>query len=247
MTSHDTLMGGTVRLAQQHSGHRSGIEPVLLAAIVPARPGQRVLEGGTGAGAGLLCLARRVPGISGVGLELDAAMAELARANFAANAASELANAASELSVLEGDLALTLPDGLFDHAMANPPWHNPAATHSPDPVRALARHARPGLMALWARQLAQSLRHRGTLSFITGAGTLSECLAAFTEAGCGSHVVVPLWPRAGRAAKLVLLQGVRGGRGPSRVLSGLVLHDSDAGYTEAADAVLRGGAMLSTT
>lgn len=232
-------MGGTVRLAQPRHGHRSGIEPVLLAAIVPARVGQRILEGGTGAGAGLLCLAQRVAGISGVGLELDAVMAALARANFAASAASEL-------SVLEGDLALTVPDGVFDHAMANPPWHDAAATQSPDPVRALARHARPGLMALWAQQLAQRLRHRGTLSFITGAGTLTECLAAFTQAGCGSHVVMPLWPRAGRPSKLVLLQGVRGGRGPSRVLPGLVLHDARDGYTEAADAVLRGGAMLST-
>jgi tRNA1Val (adenine37-N6)-methyltransferase len=240
VTSENTLMGGTVRLVQAQSGHRSGIEPVLLASIVPARPGQRILEGGTGVGAGLLCLAHRVPGIEGIGIEMESATAALARANFEMNAASGLA-------VLEGDLEHVAADGVFDHAMANPPWHNPAATHSPDPTRALARHARPGLMAVWARQLAQGLRHRGTLSFITGAGTLSECLAAFTEAGCGSHVVVPLWPRAGREAKLVLLQGVRGGRAATRVLPGLVLHGRDGGYTEAADAVLRGGAMLSTT
>lgn len=239
MTSQNTLMGGAVRLAQAQSGHRSGIEPVLLAAIVPARPGQRILEGGTGAGAGLLCLARRISGISGVGIELDPTAAALARANFDLNDANGL-------SVLEGDLALVSPEGAFDHAMANPPWHNPAATQSPDASRALARHARPGLMATWARNLAQGLRHRGTLSFITGAGTLSECLAAFTEAGCGSHVVMPLWPRLGREAKLVLLQGVRGGRGPTRMHPGLVLHDQAGAYTEAADAVLRGGAMLST-
>eukprot|EP01037_Dinobryon_pediforme_P013708 gene13707-13824_t len=232
-------MGGAVRLRQMKSGHRSGIEPVLLAAIVPARSGQAILEGGTGAGAALLCLHRRVPGITGTGIEKDADAAALARENFAANEATGL-------GVLEADLAQTLPEGRFDHAIANPPWHNPAATLSPDPARALARHARPGLMALWAKRLAENLRHHGTLSFITGAGTVSECLAAFSEAGCGSHLIHPLWPKAGREAKLVLLQSINGGRGPSRILPGLVLHREDGAYTEAAEAVLRGGQPIPT-
>jgi tRNA1(Val) A37 N6-methylase TrmN6 len=240
VSSDTTLLGGVIRLAQPEAGHRSGIEPVLLAALVPARRGQRILEGGTGAGAALLCLAQRVPDLAGFGIEQEPRMAALARANF-------IANNRPSLQVLEGDLARVEVPGLFDHAMANPPWHTPDATLSPDPIRALARHARPGLMALWASRLAANLRHRGTLSFITGAGTLSECLAAFTAAGCGSHIILPLWPRAGQACKLVLLQGVRGGKGPTRLLPGLVLHTQGSAYTEAAEEVLRGGHALKTT
>lgn len=238
MSETDTLLGGTVIHAQGPDGHRSGIEPVLLAAFVPARPGQRVLEGGTGAGAALLCLARRVAGIVGVGLEKDPDQALRARRNFSLNGFDGL-------SVVEGDLAEVAAEGVFDHAMANPPWHGPLSTQSPDAARALARQARPGLFALWAKRLSLGLRHRGTLSFVTGAGTASECLAGFTAAGCGSHSILPLWPRAGRPAKLVLLQGVRGGRGPTRILPGLVLHADGGGYTDAAEAVLRGGEGLS--
>ncbi|MDE2577133.1 MAG: SAM-dependent methyltransferase, partial [Rhodospirillales bacterium] len=62
--------------------------------------------------------------------------------------------------------------------------------------------------------------------------------------GCGSLAVLPLWPRPGRAAKLVLLRAVRGGRGPSEMLPGLVLHRADGGFTAEAEAVLRGGAAL---
>jgi tRNA1(Val) A37 N6-methylase TrmN6 len=233
----DHLLGGRVILHQSESGHRSGIEPVLLAAFVPARRGERVLEGGTGAGPALLCLARRVAGISGLGIERNPAMAALARRNISANALPDL-------TVLEGDLAEVAPEGRFDHAMANPPWHEPASTGSPDAARALARQARPGLMTEWARALATPLRHRGTLSFITSAATLSECLAGFTEAGCGSHVILPLWPRQGQPAKLVLLQAVRGGRAATRLLPGLVLHAEGGGYTEACEAVLRGGGKL---
>ena len=44
-----------------------------------------MLEAGTGAGAALLCLTARVPGVYATGVEMDAAMAELAAANAEAN------------------------------------------------------------------------------------------------------------------------------------------------------------------
>ncbi len=234
----DTLLGGRVIHRQRSHGHRSGIEPVLLAASVPAKPGQRVLEAGTGSGAALLCLAARVAGISGIGIEQDSELAALARENIAANSLADL-------NVNHADLADFSADMPFDHAMANPPWYAPRATPSPDAARAVARQAQEGLFELWAKSLARCLRHRGTITFIVHAGVVSECLSAFTEAGCGSHAIMPLWPRAGREAKLVLLQAVRGGRGPTRILPGLVLHAQDAPYTEAAAHVLRGGQALS--
>ena len=133
--SFDSLLGGRVQHAQAADGHRTGIEPVLLAAFVPARSGERVLEGGTGAGAALLCLASRVPGVLGLGLELNAEQATRARENFALNGFGGL-------TVVHGDLAAIELEDAFDHAMANPPWHTPSATASPDGARALARQAR---------------------------------------------------------------------------------------------------------
>jgi tRNA1Val (adenine37-N6)-methyltransferase len=232
-----TLLGGRVRHLQPREGHRTGIEPVLLAAAVPARAGARVIEGGTGSGAALLCLAARVPGIVGVGVERDPAMAAIARANIAANGFTAL-------TVAEGDLAdLSFGTG-FDHAFANPPWHDPAGTPSPDAGQEAARRGAPGLLALWAARLAATLRPRGTLTFVLAAAALPEALAALAAAGCGSPAVLPLWPRAGRAAKLVLIQAVRGGRGGASLLPGLVLHAEGTGYTPEADAVLRAGAAL---
>jgi tRNA1(Val) A37 N6-methylase TrmN6 len=233
----DTLLGGRVHHRQRAHGHRSGIEPVLLAAAVPARSGQRVLEAGTGSGAALLCLATRVPGLSGLGVEQDGELVALAEENIARN---EFNN----LRLHHGDLAEFTADAVFDHAFANPPWYAPRATPSPDAARAVARQAQDGLFTLWADRLARCLRHRGTLTFIVHAGVVSDCLAGFSAAGCGSHTIFPLWPRAGRPAKLVLLQAVRGGRGPTRILPGLVLHDDHAPYTEAAACVLRGGHAL---
>lgn len=231
------LLGGRVRYAQPVEGFRSGIEPVLLAAAVPAKAGERVLEGGSGAGAALLCLAARVPRLTGVGVERDAALAELANANAAANGFDGLA-------FLAADLAAAAPLGSFDHAMANPPYHPPGGSASPDPSRDSAKRAEAGLLAVWVDRLACRLRRHGTLVLVLPAARLPECLTALQAAHCAAAAVQPLWPKAGRPAKLVLVQGRRFGRAPLRLLPGLVLHQANGVFTPQAEAILRGGAAL---
>ncbi len=234
-----TLLGGRVAYRQMLRGHRSGLEPVLMAAFVPARPGQRVLEGGTGAGAGLLCLAARVSPLAGVGIELSPALAALARRNLAANGATGI-------EVLAADLAAGhAPAGAgFHHAFANPPWH--AGTASPDGERDVARRAAPGLLPLWVAALCRSLRHRGTITLALPAAAMAEAASALLQSGCGGISVLPLWPRRGVAARLVLAQGSLGSRAGSTLHPGLVLHEADGRFTAEADAVLRLGAALPT-
>ena len=232
------LLGGRVSYVQPTNGFRSGIEPVLLAAAVPARPGERVLEAGTGAGAALLCLGARIPGLAGLGVERDPALAALAERNFAAN------GFAPRFSVSCADIAALPEIGRFDHAFANPPWHAPSGTGSPDPAREAAKRAAPGLLAAWAERLAARLRPRGSLTLILPAGSLPRGLDALGAAGCGSAALLPLWPKPGRPARLILVQGVKDAGGAFRVLPGLTLHRAEGGYTEAAEAVLRHGAPI---
>lgn len=232
------LLGGRIVYAQKRDGYRSGIEPVLLAAAIPARPGERVLEAGTGAGATLLCLAGRLPDITATGVERDLALAELARRNVIAN------HWEGRLAVAAGDIAAFAPDALFDHACANPPWHDPRATPSPHPARRAAKRACGGLLGAWAGALGACLRPGGSLTFILPAGSLTAGLAALDHAGCGGARLFPFWPKPGRAARLILLQARKSISGASEILPGLTLHTPAGGYTEAAEAILRHGAAL---
>jgi len=236
-TSEGGLLGGRLRYAQPCGGFRSGIEPVLLAAAVPAQSGERVLEAGSGAGAALLCLAARVPGITGVGVESDGELAALARCNAAANGFSGLefvAAAIAEVGALGG----------FDHALANPPYHPPTGTASPDSMRRLAKQGSPELLGEWTAAMAACLRHRATLTLIVPAAALPTALAALAAADCPASALLPLWRRTGDPSKLVVLQGVKGRHGPFRLLAGLALHGADGSFTLAANAVLREGAGL---
>jgi tRNA1(Val) A37 N6-methylase TrmN6 len=235
--THGHLLAGRVSYAQPAEGFRSGLEPVLLAAAIPARPGARILEGGSGAGATLLCLAARVPGIAATGLERDPLLVGFARHNAATNSFSALRFVAGDITALP---AL----GEFEHACANPPYHAGDGTPSPNPSRRAAKHGGAGLMSTWAAALAMSLRRWGTLTFILAAARMPEALAAFDAAGCTPVGALPLWPRPGVSAKLLLLRGVKGSRAPFRVLPGLVLHTPGGRFTEEVDAILRGGAAL---
>ena len=131
--SRDAFLGGRLRLWQPLQGYRAAIDPVLLAAFVPARPGQRVLELGCGGGTAVLCLARRVPGLELHGVEIQPDYAELARRNAAENGLA--------LRVHVGDV-LDLPAGLrlgFDQVLANPPFHAAAAPPARDAGRDATR------------------------------------------------------------------------------------------------------------
>ena len=225
------LLNGRLTYRQPETGFRSGIEPVLLAAAIPARQGEHVLEAGSGAGAALLCLAARVPGVTGIGLEIDPALAALANTNATANAMPGIGFHAA-------DITASGHPGPFDHAFANPPYHPHSGTPSPCAPRATAKIAGSGTFPSWIGALSRRLRARGTLTLILPATAVPACLDALQSAGCGSPALMPLWPRAGRPAKLCLLQSVRGGRAAFRLFPGLVLH-ADTGFTEAAEAILR--------
>ncbi len=110
--------------------------------------------------------------------------------------------------------------------------------------RRLAKQAPAGLLERWATALAAGLPRGGTLSLILPAATLGQGVAALRAAGCGQITLLPLWPRAGAAARLLILRGIRHGGGDCCMLPGLVLHAPDGSFTAAAEAILRHGQPL---
>jgi tRNA1Val (adenine37-N6)-methyltransferase len=235
LTSEGRLLGGRLVYSQPASGFRSGIEPVLLAAATPAKPGELILEAGTGAGAALLCLNARVPGIHSVGVEADEAVARLAAANAEVNGFTAM-------EVIPGRIETVTVRQDFHHAIANPPYHPADGTPSPMQARDMAKRGSPTLLEAWVGWLAGHLRDRGTLTLIVTAGMVPNCLDVMAQSRCACHVIFPLWPMVGRAAKLVMIRGTKNSRMSMRLLSGLVLHQRDGAFTEAAQAVLSAAA-----
>jgi len=232
----ETFLNGRVRIAQPESGFRSGLDAVMLAAAVPAQAGQTALELGAGAGTASLCLLARVPGLALTGVEIDKSLTALAGDNAAANG-------------LQADFAcadiFALPTELkrdFDQVFCNPPFHGEGQV-SPDQARAVALMDE-GRLEEWLGIGLQRTVSGGFFTAILRADRLNQALAALPEKGVA---VFPLWPKAGEAAKRVIVQARKGSNAPFALLPGLVLHQVNGAWTPEADDVLRRGNPLALT
>jgi tRNA1(Val) A37 N6-methylase TrmN6 len=236
----NALLDGRVRLRQPARGYRAGMDAALLAAAtVEASPGERLIEAGCGAGAVLTQAAARTPGLVLAGIERDPAMATLARQNMSLNGA--------EAEIVEGDVAagfraLGLPP--FDWAVSNPPFFDdPGALRPPAPGKRGAWMADDGLTA-WTRFLLKAVREGGRIVVIHRADRLADLLALLGDTA-GSFAIRPIHPHADEPAKRVLVQAIKTGKAPLRLLPPLVLHErGGAKHTPEAEAVLRGEAGL---
>ncbi len=233
----DRLLGGRVVLRQPVDGFRAAIDPVLLAASINAQAGETVLELGCGSGAAALCLARRVDGVTVIGLDAQADLVALAAGNARLNKLHDRAG------FFAADIgAPALAEGRFDHVMANPPYLVARdATLPPDPARAAAVAEGAADLALWLKTAAHLVRPKGSVTIIHRADRLDAIFAAAPKA-LGSPVLLPLWPGIGKPAKRVIVSWRRQGRAPFRLLAGLILHEADGGFTPAAERILRAGA-----
>jgi tRNA1(Val) A37 N6-methylase TrmN6 len=240
----DQFLGGQLLICQPRDGYRAGVDPVLLAASVPAKAGQSVLELGCGVGVGVLALGRRVAGLDLTGLEIQPDYAEMARENAAYNGLS--------LTVVTGDLEhmpTPLRSKSFDHVIANPPYFD---RQKSTPARDNGRERAMGEqteLGHWVGQAAKRLAPRGHAHFIFRSERLIDLLAAIPPT-CGSVVITPIVPRMGKDATLVIVHFRKSGRAAPRIESPLIMHKgevhvSDAkDYTECIENVLRQGHAL---
>ncbi len=237
----DALLGGRVLLRQPATGYRVAIDPVFLAAAIPAMPGDHVLDLGTGVGAAALCLALREPGCRIVGVDRERALVRLAAQNVEAN------RLAGRVEVMVGDVLRPPPrlaPGGFAHVMANPPFlTTEEGTASPAAAKATANQESEAKLEDWLRCALNMVKPKGSVTFIYRGDRLERLLGAMAGK-LGELVIYPLWPGGDRPASRVLVRGRKGIAAPTRLMQGLVLHEPDGRYTAAADAVLRNGAGI---
>lgn len=232
----DRLLGGRVRLLQPRRGYRVAVDAVLLAAAVEAAPAARVLDLGAGVGAVGLCLAARMAGCSVLGIELQAALVELAERNAALNGLGQ------RVRTIVHDLARNLPSGLgsFDVVATNPPYLPPGvADPSPDRSKALATVESSAGLARWLAVACNAVRPDGSLVMVHRADREAEIVGHLAGLGWGDITVKRLPPAA-----RVLVRARRHVELLHRAAPPLVLHGPSGGYTEEAEAILRHAAPL---
>jgi tRNA1(Val) A37 N6-methylase TrmN6 len=169
-------------------------------------------------------------------VELDASLAALANQNAAANDA-KARFVAADIFALPVEMKRD-----FDQVFCNPPFHGEGQV-SPNEMRATALMDQ-GRLEEWLRIGLQRTISGGFFTAILRADRLNQALAALPEKGVA---VLPLWAKAGEAAKRVIVQARKGSNAPFTLLPGLVLHQVNGAWTSEADDVLRRGNPLALT
>ena len=211
------------------SGHRSGMDAMLLASLVSGEGPMRVADLGAGAGAAGLAVAARIEKAEVLLVERAALMAGFARKSLTL---AENAAFAGRVSVLEADVALSgrarvaagLADEVHDHVIMNPPFNEGHDSRTPDALKAEAHAMEDNLFERWIRTAGAILKPRGQLSLIARPQSIAEIVIA-----CGRRFggveITPLHPRTGDNALRILVTAVKGSRRRLALRMPLVMHE----------------------
>jgi tRNA1(Val) A37 N6-methylase TrmN6 len=221
----DTLLRGRVKLLQPRDGYRASVDPVLLAGFV-SPPFGRFLDIGCGTGALSFLLLAGDPAASGVGVEIQPRLAELAGRGRSDNG-------------LEGRFTVTAVDvrrpavveaGAFDLVATNPPFR-PIGTGvlPPDTEKALAHHEVTLTLGDWLDVAAAALRSTGRIATIFPFDRREELRGGLAARGFGAQRHRLVVPREGGAPGRVLVEARRG-KADAREEPPLVVH-GERGYS----------------
>ncbi|HEX8046821.1 tRNA1(Val) (adenine(37)-N6)-methyltransferase [Rhizobium sp.] len=234
MTGHssetiDAFHRGAFHIVQPKGrGHRSGMDAMLLAALVADERDIRVADLGAGAGAAGMAVASRLEQVEVVLFERSAEMAEFARKSLAL---AENARFAGRVSVIEADVTLIgkernaagLIDDSFHHVIMNPPFNDASDRLTPDALKAEAHAMTDGLFERWVRTAGAIMIPGGQLSLIARPQSIGEIIAA-----CGRRFggieITPIHPRDGENAVRILVTAIKGSRARLALRAPLIMH-----------------------
>jgi len=226
----DSFFNGQLRIRQQQSGYRFSIDAVLLAYYARPRPGDRVLDLGTGCGIIPLIMAYRCPQITVYGIEVQKELSDLARFNVSDN------HMEFQVTILRKDmksLKSTMLSGLVDLVVSNPPYRR---SHSgrlnPDYQRAVARHEIAVTLSDLIATAKRILRTSGRFVTIYSAERTAELLALMRSARIEPKILRSIHSNRQSEAKLILVEGKKDARTGIRIESSLILYDEDGNYTD---------------
>ena len=229
----DAFHRGAFHLVQPKGrGHRSGMDAMLLAALVADDRPVRVADLGAGAGAAGLAVASRLANAQVVLFERSAEMADYARRSILL---PENAHVAGRVSVIEADVTLTgkarndagLIDESFHHVIMNPPFNDAGDRRTPDALKAEAHAMTDGLFEGWIRTAGAIMIPGGQLSLIARPQSIAEIIDA-----CGRRFggieITSIHPRPGENAVRILVTAIKGSRARLSLRAALIMHEEES-------------------
>jgi tRNA1Val (adenine37-N6)-methyltransferase len=233
----DSMFGGRIKVVQDAAGYRFSIDAVVLAHHIRPKATDTVIDLGTGCGIIPLILAYRESSANIIGVEIQKELAEMADKNVRLNNMEDLITIYhKDLKELKG----ALPAGSIDLVCSNPPYRKTGSGRvNPNSQRAIARHEIKTRLHDILETSAFFLKKAGRIIIIYPAERLTDLLYGMREFSLEPKLLRVVYSYVDSEAKLVILEGRKGGRPGMKIQHPLIIYNRDGSYTREVGVMLK--------
>jgi|SRR5690625_731319 len=229
----------TIPIIQSSSVFSFSLDAILLAnfTYVPIKQG-KILDLGTGNGIIPLLLTRRTAAkITGV--EIQACLVDMAQRSIQMNQFNE------QINIIHEDLTKLhnrLSHSHFDVITCNPPYFvTPSPTeHNKNDYLTIARHEVMCTLEDVVKACKRYVKPRGKISIVHRPERLVDLLTLFRQYRIEPKRLQFIYPKVGKDANMLLIEGVRDGKPGLKILPPLYIYQKDGTYTEEAREIIYG-------
>jgi tRNA1Val (adenine37-N6)-methyltransferase len=226
----DTFFNGRIQVRQNRVGYRFSIDAVLLACQAAPRSGDKVIDLGAGCGIISLIMAYRRPDITVTAVEVQEELVQLAISNVKNNHLQD------RITVLNADMKTMVSDmtaGPVDLVVCNPPYRRPGSGRiNPDNQRAIARHELKANLQDVIVATRRILKTAGRFVTIYTAERTADLLCRMRTDGIEPKYFRTIHSDPGSEAKLILVEGIKGGNPGLKIAPPLNLYEKNGDYTD---------------
>jgi len=238
----DDLIWRNLKIIQNPRWFCFSLDAILLADFATIKPGDRVVDLGTGTGVLPLLLCARVRDIRIIGLEIKAEVVDMAQRSVALNGLGE------HILIREGDIRTAASDlgkGGFDLVVSNPPYA-PAGSGkvSGCAIKAAARSEVLCKLEDVIQEAAALLNTEGRMALVHRPFRLTDILCSMRHSQLEPKRLRFVYPILGKEPNLVLIEGIKNGKKDLHILPPLFVYQQPGIHSEAMKEIF-GGKFLS--
>ena len=226
----DDLQRNGLKIIQKTDGFCFGMDAVLLSGFAAVKPGEKVLDLGTGTGIIPLLLSAKTEGQHFSGLEIQEEVVEMAARSVALNGLEE------KIKIVHGDIkeaSRIFGAASFDVVVTNPPYMNDAhGLKNPNEGKAISRHEVLCTLEDVIREGTKVLKSGGRMYMVHRPHRLMEILGTMRAYKLEPKRMKFVHPYLDKEANMVLIEAVRGGGTWMKVEAPMVVYQAPGVYSE---------------
>lgn len=226
----DDLQRNHYRIIQDPGRFCFGMDAVLLSGFANVKPGEHVLDLGTGTGIIPILLEAKTKGEHFTGLEIQPESADMAERSVKLNGLTD------RINIVTGDIkeaSSIFGASSFEVVTTNPPYMiGQHGISNPEDAKAIARHEILCDLDDILRESARLLKPQGRFYMVHRPFRLAEIFSKMIEYHIEPKRMKLVYPFVDKEPNMVLIEGLRGGRSRLTVEKPLIVYKEPGVYTD---------------